>query len=37
VDGVAVGAIFGFFIQKDLVFGGSDADIRHDGRVPDFQ
>ena len=35
VNGVAVGAVLGFFIQKDLVFGGSDADIRHGGRVPD--
>ncbi|RMO59452.1 hypothetical protein ALQ29_05598 [Pseudomonas marginalis pv. marginalis] len=37
VDGVAIGAVFGFFIQKDLVFGGSDTDIRHGGRVPDCQ
>jgi hypothetical protein len=37
VDGVAVGAVFGFFIQQNLVFGGSDTDIRHDERVPDFR
>ena len=37
VNGVAVGAILGFFIQKHLVFSGSDTDIRHDGRVPDCQ
>ncbi|MNF89182.1 hypothetical protein D3C84_716960 [compost metagenome] len=34
VDGVAVGAIAGFFFQKKLVFSGGDSNIRHAGKTP---